>query len=244
MECSVVSDIVPVVLYTYAPDSDLGNARCDYARQTLEAFFRYAKTSYSFWLHIADDGSPQNYRDSLWDLAGEYCGDNRSITNSERRGYGGSYNQASWQVHQLNNIKAIIHLEDDWKLSRELDIDPLIDALDKEPLIRCIRMGYIGYTHPIYAQFLWVNETHYLLFDPESPSQYIFSGGPRIETLQYGKDVGLWPEKLGAGETELVVCSRPQARIGVAWPVDLIRPKGDLFIHIGAHVIKNASFSS
>ncbi len=235
--------MIAVILYTYAPPSALGAARRNYAFETLRALFAQLRTQRQVWLHIADDGSPQEYRDALWDLAGLYCGDRRSITNSERRGYGGSYNQASWFVHQLPEVEAILQLEDDWALTRPLDLDPLVEVLLTEShRIGMIRLAYLGWIHELRASFIEAGsgKQHYLLLDPESPSEYIFSGGPRLETVAWSRSVGPWPEYQIAGETELIVCGRMAARRGVAWPIDLIPPRGGLFDHIGAHVIKNA----
>ncbi len=231
--------LVPIILYTYD--------RLDYAETTIRGLFAPSgglrpPEGVDLWLHIADDGSSQEYRDRLWNLAGEYVGDRRSITNSERRGYGGSYNAASWFVHQLPDVAAILQLEDDWLLSRPLALGPLLDVLRTEARVGCIRLGYIGYIpgYTLRAEFVWTAEQHFLLLDPASPSQYVFSGGPRLETVQWARKVGPWPEMLPAGETELAVCGRLAAREGVAWPVDLVPPRGGLFEHIGARAIKDA----
>lgn len=233
--------LIAVILYTYSPAGDPGASRAQYASATLRALFTKLRTdAHDLWLHVADDGSTPEYREQMWDLAGHYCGDRRTITNSERRGYGGSYNSASHVVHQLAGVEAILQMEDDWILERPLDLDPLVTALHADPRMGCIRMGALGYFHPLRAEFLWVNGAHYLLFDPTSPSQYIFSGGPRLETVAWARSVGPWPEMMPAGETELAICGRPAARQGVAWPVDLVKPVGDLFSHIGTVGVKNS----
>lgn len=223
---------IAVILYTYE--------RMAHAERTLAALFAHLKTRQNLWLHIADDGSAPEYREHLWELAGHYCGDRRSITNSERRGYGGSYNAASWQVHQLPDVAAMLQLEDDWSLSRDLDLDPLVDVLETEPRIGCIRLGYIGYSHPLRAEFVWTREQHFLLLDSLSPSQYVFSGGPRLETIAWARRVGPWPEMQRAGEVELAVCGRLAARQGVAWPIEIVSPRGGLFVHTGDdHPVKD-----
>jgi hypothetical protein len=232
--------MIVLTLYTYNPGGPLGDARQRYAEATLAAAFKHLKSSEPIWCHIADDGSAPEYRSHLWDLAGAYAGDLRSISNSERRGYGGNYNQASWFTHQLADVSALLHLEDDWVLTRDLDLDPLVTVLKNEPRIGMIRMGWIGYTHPLRAEFVWTQGQHYLLLDPQSPSQYVFSGGPRLETVDWARSVGPWPEGLPAGETELAVCGRPAARQGVAWPIEIVGPQGHLWEHIGTEQVKNA----
>jgi len=54
-----------------------------------------------------------------------------------------------------------------------------------------------------------------------------------LETREFEQDVGLWPIDMQAGSTEFEVAHRPTARRGIVWPVDLIRPRGDAFVHIG-----------
>jgi len=235
--------MIAVVLYTFSPSSqpDLAAVRQQYAEATLASLFKHLRTERGLWLHVADDGSAPEYREHLWELAGQYVGANRSISNSERRGYGGSYNSASHIVHQLGGLDAILQMEDDWVLSRDLDLDPLVNVLQTEPHIGCIRLGLIGYYHPLRAEFLWTQDQHFLLLDPNSQSQYIWSGGPRLETVAWARGVGPWPERLRAGETELAVCGRTAARHGVAWPVDLIPPRGGLFNHIGTHAVKDVT---
>ena len=237
---------IALVLYTFAPADNppLAAERQRYAEATLKALFKNLRSSEPLHLHIADDGSAPEYRAHLWELAGEYVGDRRSITNSERRGYGGSYNSASQITHGLADVTAILHAEDDWELTRELDLDPLVDVLQTDPRVGCIRLGYIGYTRPLRAEFIWTEgpygQHHFLLLDPDSPSQYVWAGHPRLETVAWARSVGPWAEGLPAGATELDVCGRTAARTGVAWPIELVPPRGGLFGHIGTAQVKDA----
>ncbi len=79
--------MIAIILLTYD--------RMGVARRTLESVAANLSTPEDIWLHIADDGSSQEYRDELLELAHEHYGDRVSITNSERAGYGGNYNQAT-----------------------------------------------------------------------------------------------------------------------------------------------------
>lgn len=220
-----------IVLLTYN--------RLDYAQKTLEHALKHCKYSDELLVHIADDGSPDDYVCQLMQTA-ENLGFNPTNTITPRRGYGGSYNAAMKTL--LENVDYVLPLEDDWHLTSDLNLDFLIGVLEDEPRINCIRLGYIGYFHPLFAEFLYVRNHHFLLLDPNSPSQYIFSGGPRVERISYTRNLGVWPELTPAGETELEVCRRPESRLGVAWPVDLIKPSGDLFVHFGTRQIKDALF--
>lgn len=214
--------MIVIVLLTYN--------RMGVARRCLESVARNLQTLEPFWLHIADDGSPQEYRDELLGLARSLYGDNVSITNSERAGYGGNYNLATQFVHQIADI--MLPLEDDWELVRELDLDPIARVL-REGIFGCVRMGYIGLTEELRARFVLAAGLHWLELDPDSPERHIFAGGPRLETVEWERAVGPWPERMEQGLTEFEVAGWPAARHGVAWPIDLIYPRGDAFVHIG-----------
>jgi len=214
--------VICIVLLTYD--------RLVVAKRSLEGVAKNLKASEEFWLHIADDGSPQEYRDELLDLAHHYFGDNTSITNSQRAGYGGNYNIATQFVHRICDL--MLPLEDDWELLRELDLDPIAAVL-RDGLFGCVRMGYIGLTQELRGKFVLAEGYHWLELDPDSPERHIFSGGPRLETVEWERAVGPWPERTEQGLTEHLVAGLPAARYGVAWPIGLIFPKGDAFVHIG-----------
>lgn len=206
--------------------------RLDYAQRTLNAL---GNLQYSgrLTLHVADDGSPEGYVQRLLPTWPALVGTEISCvsqTNSERGGYGRNYNLALQKVHPAYEI--VLPLEDDWELQRQLDLDPLVRAL-RESEVGCIRMGYVGYTQPLSGEFRYVAEHHYLLLDAASLEPHVWAGHPRLETREWQRAVGPWPEGLDPGSTEFTVAQRPEARSGVAWPLDLIHPRGDLWAHIG-----------
>lgn len=215
--------MIAIILLTYD--------RMAVARRTLEALAANLRAEEPIWLHIADDGSSQEYRDELLELGRSHYGDNVSITNSNRAGYGGNYNKATQIVHKVADL--MLPLEDDWELIRELDIGPIAAVL-RDGLLNCVRMGYIGYTDDLRGTFRYHGGLHWLELDPESPEKHVFAGGPRLETVAFERAIGPWPERMEQGATELQVIGRPEARRGVAWPVNLIWPQGDAFVHIGA----------
>ena len=202
------------------------------AKRTLESVAENLVCSDDLWLHIADDGSSQDYRDSLWEIAHRFYGDNVSISNSERNGYGGNYNTATQVIHHITDI--ILPLEDDWELARLLDIDPIVKVL-RDGHFDCVRMGYIGYTAELRGTLRYHEGIHWLEFDPTSSERHVFAGGPRLETVEFERRVGPWNEKMEQGLTEFEVSGRDESRKGVAWPVDLIRLTGDAFVHIGTY---------
>lgn len=214
--------MISVVLFTYN--------RPDYARRTLEVAGANLHSTHPIWCHIADDGSPQSQRDDLVEIAHGYFGDRVSVSDSDRRGYGGSYNLATQYVHEHSEI--ILPLEDDWELQRPLDLDPLVTAL-ADPRINCIRMGYLGFTQPLLGVTIQAAGQTFLLLDPASPEPHVFSGHPRLETRDFQRKMGPWPENMAAGETEFEVAHRTNSRTGVVWPLDLCYSWGNLWAHIG-----------
>ena len=200
--------------------------RLEYAQKTLSKARENLRYSGNILWHIADDGSPEEYRAAL-------IGTNEvTVSNSQRGGYGPNYNLALQVVHSYADI--ILPLEDDWELTRELDLDTLVEAL-QEGKFGCIRMGYIGYTQELRGKFLSAAGQQFLLLDPESPEPHVWAGHPRLETRDWERYVGPWPENpdLDPGTTEFLVAQRKEARQGVVWPIDLIHPRGDLWAHIG-----------
>jgi hypothetical protein len=159
------------------------------------------------------------------------------VTSSDamRGGYGKNVNLAMQALH--SDIDVVLMLEDDWTLTRPLDVAPLMRALNASIGVECIRLGYLSFTQALYGRVMsappeWYK---YLLLDPDSPEPHVFAGHPRIETVAYQKRVGPWPEGLNPGATEFAIAHNTEARRGVAWPMDLVWPTRDpLFAHIGA----------
>lgn len=184
-------------------------------------------------VHVADDGSPDEETEQLKRIAGGYANVVAvSSTNAEGGGYGRSYNLASQVVHDVADV--VLCLEDDWELMRELDPAPLISVLEGNYGLGCLRLGYLGFTQQLFGEVRLLNGAAYLQFFPTSPEPHVFAGHPRLELTSWQKYVGPWPEGLAAGATEFEVAHRAVARQGVAWPMDLVRPCGDLFAHIGS----------
>lgn len=154
-----------------------------------------------------------------------------TTSNSQRAGYGANYNLAMQTVHAYCDL--VLPLEDDWELVRELNVDPIVSVL-RDRVFGCVRMGYVGYTQTLSCDFVSHLDHHWLLFRHDSAEPHVFAGHPRIETVAWERNVGPWTEGLQPGQTEWEVAHRKEARQQVAWPIDLIKPSGDAFVHIGA----------
>lgn len=229
-----------IVFLTYTPDMD--HPRVAYARLCLTDLLKNLRPADDLHIHIADDGSPQEHRHSLQELA-YALGFEATVTNSERGGYGHSYNLASQVVHSLCDY--VMPIEDDWRLLKPLDVRPLIQAIDEsQGLLRCIRLGYLGYSAALRGQLVSFADQSFLLFDHASEETYIWAGHPRLETVAFQRDLGAWPVGIGAGATETEVVHRAASRVGVAWPLDAgvnaSQQWASMFAHVGdVHVGDN-----
>jgi hypothetical protein len=233
---------IAVVFLTYS--STPSGPRNMYALQSMRSLlqnlsFRDGALAY----FIADDGSPPEHTEALHHLfieknnkwsQGE--GEGAALiggSNSERRGYGGSFNLASQGVHGWADL--VLPVEDDWELVRPFDLSDMARAFNDE--IQCIRLGYLGWTDDLRGKLVQSAGQSFILFDPYSPEKHVWAGHPRLETVEYQRRVGPWPEGLKAGFTELEVGKREEARTGVAWPLDAdVNASQDycrLFAHIG-----------
>lgn len=222
-----MSELPPIAFVMYTYD------RMECAEPTLRAVLDMALYPEPVQVHIADDGTPASYTEQLKAVAGGY---NRvrttTVSNAERGGYGTSYNLACQATHSWNF--AVLALEDDWLLQRELHLLPLVRTLAEVPEVRCIRLGFLSFTQELRGRLIDTPAGKMLLLDPESPEPHVFAGHARLETVAFQQDVGPWPERQRAGDTEFEVAHRPASRVGVAWPMDVVMPLGDLFTHVGS----------
>lgn len=230
-----------VVLFTAVSDPD--GERAGYARTTLATTLAHLMSA-RVHVHIADDGSPVRHGVGLAEIAGAAQNvESLTYSDAQGHGYGASMNCATQVVHQATGpLGIILPLEDDWECVAPIPWRRLTQALrDETAGIECIRLGYLGWNYPHdslrgsivaagdHEGHDWDQE-HYILLDPNSTERHVFAGHPRLETVNFERTVGPWPEGLTAQETEVEVCKRPMARIGVAWPLDVGMP---LFRHIG-----------
>jgi len=223
---------VSILLLTYEDGHRLT------AERTLRSVLDRISYSGRLAMHIADDGSQDGHVPALRLLAGGY----RQIatvgsTDASRGGYGRSYNLATQQIHLGSEV--VLVLEDDWELTRDLNLDPLVATLyDPDPAVKVIRLGYLGFTQELRGRMVSTRAGLAIMLDPDSPEPHVAAGHPRLEAVAYQRAVGPWAEGLAPGATEWEWCRRPAAREGVIWPLDLgpaSQRADSLFVHIGAH---------
>lgn len=203
--------------------------RMQYADQCLRAVIKNVRWDGDLHIHIADDGSPADYRDALHKIAGGYskvC--SAGVSNSERRGYGANYNLSTQHIHDWSDYVLVV--EDDWRLDRSLDCTKLVLGFG-DGRIGCIRLGYLGSTQRLSAELIRVGGRAYWLLDPDSPEPHVWAGHPRLETVAWQREQGCWPEGLDPNMTEFVAAR--WFRRGVAWPTWLDVDGDTYFTHIG-----------
>jgi hypothetical protein len=206
--------------------------RLQYAVPTLKAVLD--KMTYSegdIKVHIASDGDDSAYLCALQKVCHVHEIE-PTASNSAGNGYGANFNQATQVIHQLHDVEFVLPLEDDWELRQDLELTPLVHML-RDTEYGCCRLGYIGWTEDMFGRFFGHEGMTYLELMHWSPEPHIFAGHPRLEKVSWEIRVGAWPEGLEPGQTELGLTARKEARIGQVWPIDLIKPMGDFFCHIG-----------
>lgn len=233
-----MSPTVAVNFMTYSPEE--GHPRVQYAQRCLLALLDKLKYSKGelIW-HIADDGSFPGHVDALVEIC-RARGVEPTVSDTGHLGYGANMNRATQIIHDLCDI--VMPIEEDWELVREFDISGFVDVLSEPPEysdddIYCIRLGYLGWTNKVTGWLVQKARQTFFRFDESCQETHVFAGHPRIETVQFEKWVGAWPEGLRPGYTELEVCARPASRVGVAWPMDACintsQDYSNLFAHIG-----------
>jgi hypothetical protein len=156
-----------------------------------------------FWI-IADDGSPnqeQHLSDSLKMLSNNY--QNYIVTDSERGGVGKSKNIALEKAFEQSPY--VLILEDDWLLSRPLNLSPFVDVLRDNKETGIVRFGYLG--GEMDARYKSYNDISFWELGRGS-GVYIYSGQVSLRHKRFYDICGYHPEGVTPGEEELEFCKR------------------------------------
>lgn len=198
--------------------------RFEYAQTTLHSTLKNIVCD-KVNVHVASDGDDIEYIKRLCNIARLYTNvEQVTWSDSGGKGYGANYNLAMQQVHMYGDF--VLPLEDDWELVNKLPVSELMNDLNNMGG-GCIRLGYVGFTQELRGIFV---DGNYIHLDPFSPEPHVFAGHPRIESVDWSRAVGEWPEDLNPGSTEFSVAHRPMARNRVYVPLHYL----DSFVHIGA----------
>lgn len=219
---SPVTTPIVIVLQTYK--------RTDYALPTIAAACRHLKYAGDLLWYVADDGSPAAHVEAVVSALHQH-GANVLGVHSERSYYGGNCNKAFDAVKDTSPLA--FWMEDDWVLSRDVDLWPYAALLMEREDIGMVRLGYLN--TGIRGQTIGNNGRIYWMLDrqPVESHQLVFAGHPSLRHRRYWDAYGYYPVIANPGETELAyayqftVGSGP----GIVWPVEW--PQWGNFQHIG-----------
>jgi len=123
----------------------------------------------------------------------------------------------------------VLWLEDDWELSRPLDITPYVKLLMENEKVGMIRLGHLAIN--LNMTSMGHDGIHYLQMWRNM--QYGFSGNPSLRHRRFADAYGPYNEEVGPGDTELDYDTKWRNISGpeIWWPVDL--GGWGIFSHIG-----------
>lgn len=222
-----MAEPVVIILQTYR--------RTDVALRTIQAAHHYLHYPDLRW-YVADDGSPgDHYLACVTAL--EALGARLIGSHSERRGYGGNCNAAWDAAHAVGALT--LWLEDDWELTRDVDLYPFAALLMEREDIGMVRLGYLN--TGITARCDAHGDMLYWLLDrePVKGSCYSFTGHPSLRHIRYRQAYGDYPTDHPPGETEVIYAHHYRFGDGpwIVWPVDW--PQWGYFKHIGVVKTEN-----
>jgi hypothetical protein len=204
--------------------------RTDVALRTIAAAREFLRYGGPLRWYVADDGSrPEHYH-----AVREAIGDGLWGHHSVRRGYGGNANAAWREADQVGALT--FWLEDDWELTRPLDLYPYAALLMESAEIGMVSLGNLnldirGRTWAHNGLLYWKLDK-----EPHIEGTPVFTGHPSLRHRRYRDAYGWYPENLTPGDTELAYAWQfrigSQDAPGIVWPADY--PPWGLFDHIGA----------
>lgn len=124
----------------------------------------------------------------------------------------------------------VLWLEDDWELSKPLNIEPYIRMLSEREDVGMVRLGHLAVGSDV--RIVGHGGVHYL--DYLRSTQYAFSGNPSLRHIRFTKAIGPYAEDKNPGDIELDYDSRfrEYPEIPAIWrPADI--PGWGIFGHIG-----------
>lgn len=180
---------------TYFPKG--GVSRVQGATKCLWSLINHLKSPVPIRLHIADDGSDDEYYNDILELlaiAKQSWELDSSFTQSRRKGIGGSLNLA---LGALTGSEYILYTTDDWLLHDSLSLDQAIKLLGYG--YGMVRLGPI---HPNLKCITKFNTDVGWWLDINPHYGYAFATRPFIANYDFFKLHGPFDEGLNAYETE------------------------------------------
>ena len=190
-------------------------------RETLTALFNNLHYSGPLTYIIADDCSPGSYLSDLeaWVIergTSPPGHDFRVLRTDSNVGWGGNANNLIRFAARQSGL--LYMTEDDYVLTRPLDLDVGVSVLLSEPHLGMLRYRSTAGVPMIYRQheanierYLPDYREHeaftqaranWLELDPASDTLWLYSNGPHLKRYDFHEVYGLYPEGLKLGTTE------------------------------------------
>lgn len=196
-------NLLSVIMTTYNREQS--------AKATLEGLVKHLKYPKLHWI-IADDGSPEPYRQGLENYLKSLTSDEVSVTNAARKGVGHSKNLALNLA--FTKSKYVFLLEDDWVLDSDLDLVPHMQAMEENTDVGMVRFGYLS--TGLTLEYVGRSGVGYLKLIRNSHA-YVYSGQVSLRQKSWYEAHGFHKEGLAPGEEELDFCFRFNAG-EPSWP--------------------------
>lgn len=207
-----MTEPITVVLLTYE--------RTEVAVRTINAATKHLQYPDWNWF-VADDGSSEEHVDAIME----------ALENSKRPVIGISHDRVSYGTGANRGVHAafsygnlVLMLEDDWELTRDLDLWKYAALLMERSDIGMVRMGYLnagitGTAVGHQGNLYWALDDH----ESRTHSCFAFAGHPALMHKRFFDSRGYYPEKWQPGETELHMAWQVSERLEprIVWPTEL-----------------------
>lgn len=199
---------ITLVVTTYAPPGDAGEARNLAVRETLTSWMNYLHYhNGGFKVHIADDGSEfpghveslQRLLEGHWPV---------TVSRQERMGVGASLNAGFREAYLTSPL--VFFGQDDWGLFKHCDVTTWAKLLEEEEGIGMIRLGV---PHPNirgYVKF-YPGHGYALALDRYG---YTYGQRPALYHKRFTDFYGWWEEGESANECERLYLERVNNLVG------------------------------
>jgi hypothetical protein len=217
-----MTEPINVVLLTYGN----GDARTEYAIRTAQALVAnivYPELAF----YIADDGSNQAHIDAVLKcFEGHPVSGWHTIPNGT---YGANVNKAYQATKDYGRLT--MYIEDDWVLRDRLDLYSYAAMLMEREDVGMVRLGYLN-LNMRGTVFGHKDRLYWRLY--RDADSYVFTGHPSLRHSRFTEAVGMYPEGLNPGYTELTygLQYRNSQSPDIVWPVG-DREMWGPFDHVG-----------
>lgn len=232
-----MSELVTVIITTY--DSGDGRRTVKLAQTIKELIFKLEYDNLHYI--VTDDSIPEVHEKNVAFARTAFETNNipHTIINTNRMGVGFGKNNALKLAFQSSPY--VLLMEDDWLLSKKLDLYPHVKTLSEYSDIGMIRYGYLG--GDMTAQLTSYGGTTYWKLLHKS-GFYVYSGQVSLRSKNWYDRVGYHVEGIQAGKEEEELCHRyndMQDVPVILWPAEFgVTINAGPFVNIGLDNSTNA----